>query len=143
MSVRVQYEQVVDRPVAAVFHFMVTDHIRNHPRWDADIELEAISDGPMGVGKVIRRRSRRGGAVVEGTMEVTEYEVNELFTMVIREGGREMVGRVDFEPLGDNRTRITQTVELPGADESMDTSLIVRRLNEVGDIRKALIESEL
>lgn len=143
MSVQLQHTHVIDRPLAAVFRFMVIDHIRNHPRWDSDIELEPTSDEPIGVGTVIRRRNSRSGAMIEGTIEVTEFKVNESVTMVIREGGMEIVGRIDFEALGDNKTRITQTIDLPGADESMDTSLIVRRLNEVGEIRKALMESEL
>jgi hypothetical protein len=143
MSARVQYSHIVERPIDAVFRFMMIDHIQNHPRWDEDIELEATSDEPMGLGTIIRRRNRRSGTVVEGTIEVTEYKENESVTMVIREGGMEIVGRADFEAVGDNSTRITQTIDLPGADESMDTSMIVRRLNEVGDIRKVLMESEL
>lgn len=56
MSVKVQVSQVIDRPVDTVFQFIAHDHLRNHPRWDPDMELEQVTDGPIGVGTVIRRR---------------------------------------------------------------------------------------
>ncbi len=32
MPVRIQVSQVIDRPLAEVFHFYAHDHARNHPR---------------------------------------------------------------------------------------------------------------
>jgi hypothetical protein len=69
MSVQLQVSQLIDRPVDKVFHFFAHEHVRNHPRWDPDIELEQISDGPIGVGTMIRRRNTHSGTPVEGTME--------------------------------------------------------------------------
>lgn len=37
MPVQLQVSQVIDRPVARVFHFIAREHVRNHPRWDPDI----------------------------------------------------------------------------------------------------------
>ena len=38
------------------------------------MELELISDGPMGLGSKIHRRNVRWGTPVEGEMEVVEWE---------------------------------------------------------------------
>jgi hypothetical protein len=48
--VRVEVSQVIDRPVADVFRFYAADHVRNHQRWDPDMELVQVSDGPIGGG---------------------------------------------------------------------------------------------
>src|SRR5215204_2166323 len=87
-TVRIEVSQEIDRPVAAVFTFFADDHVRNHPRWDPDIELWRHSDEPIGLGTIIQRRNSRSGTIpVEGTMEVVEYEPNRAFRAVIREGG--------------------------------------------------------
>ncbi len=64
---------VIDRPVSIVWDFYAVHHVENHPRWDPDIELETATDGPIGVGTVIRRRSTRFETPTEGTMEITEF----------------------------------------------------------------------
>ena len=66
VCVRVEVSAVIDRPVADVFHFYAFDHVHNHPRWDPDMELEQVSDGPIGVGTVIRKRNSHSGTPVEG-----------------------------------------------------------------------------
>ena len=76
MGVHVEYSHVINRPVEKVFHFVVVEHVKNHPRWDSDIELWLDTDDPIGVGTLIHRRNTRSGTPVEGTMEVTEYEHN-------------------------------------------------------------------
>lgn len=68
MSVTVEVSGVIDRPIAEVFRVYAYDHVQNHPRWDPDMELEQVSEGPIGVGTRIRRRHTRGGTTVEGTM---------------------------------------------------------------------------
>src|SRR4030066_1952457 len=104
MSAHFQYSQVIDRPVAEVFHFYADEHVRNHPRWDPDIELEQISDGPIGVGTILRRRNSRSGTPVEGTMEVVEFEPNRALGMIIHDGSAEMRGRTTFEALEETPT---------------------------------------
>jgi uncharacterized protein YndB with AHSA1/START domain len=143
MSVQFEISQVIDRPVAKVFHFYAHEHVRNHPRWDPDMELEQISDGPIGVGAVIRRRNSRYGTPVEGTMEVVEFEPDRAFAVVIHDGPVEIRGRATFEPIGDNRTTMTTIVELPGADESMDRSFLASRLERSARNQKELMESEI
>jgi hypothetical protein len=78
-NVKVEVSQTIDRPVATVFGFYAHDHVRNHPRWDPKMELEQVTDGPIGVGTVIRRRNTHFGDPVDGTMEVTEFEENHAF----------------------------------------------------------------
>jgi len=142
MSVQIQVSQVIDRPVAKVFHFYAHEHVRNHPRWDPDIELEQVTNGPIGVGTIIRRRNSRSGTPVEGTMEVVEFEPDRAFGLIIHDGPVEMRGRATFEALGDNQTTLTTIVELPGMDESMDKSFLISRLERSGQNIKQLIESE-
>jgi len=53
--VDVQVATEVDRPIADVWRFYAVEHVRNHPRWDPDIHLEQLSNGPIGLGTRIRR----------------------------------------------------------------------------------------
>jgi hypothetical protein len=143
MAAHLQHTQVIDRPLADVFHFYAHDHVCNHPRWDADIKLEQVSKGPIGVGTIIHRINSRSGTPVEGTMEVVEYEPNKAFAMVIHDGNAEMRGRTTFEALNDNQTTLTTSIESPGMDESADKSFLLSRLERSGQIRKKLMEAEI
>ncbi len=143
MAQQIEYSHIINRPVEKVFHFMIIEHVKNHPRWDSDIELWLDSDEPIGVGTIIRRRNSRSGTPVDGMMEVIEYEHNRKCTMVIQEGPSKAIGEILFEPLGKNQTKVTQQIDLPDMDESMDTSFIMKRLNEVAKIRDELIETEI
>ena len=141
MSVRVQVSEAVDRPVAEVFHFYAYEHVHNHPRWDPDMQLEQVSDGPIGVGTIIRRRNTHSGTPVEGTMEVVEFEPNRAFAVVIHEGPTETRGRVTFKAESQERTTLTVSAEFADMDESMEsliTSLMERSARNI----KHLIESE-
>jgi hypothetical protein len=140
MAVRIEVSEVIDRPVPVVFNFYADDHVRNHPRWDPDIELWRTSDEPIGVGTIIQRRNSRSGTPVEGTMEVVEYEPNRAMGAVIREGGMEIDGRGTFEEVGEGRTRLTIRADMP-IDESMKdrmSGLVQGSLRTI----KELIEAE-
>lgn len=142
MSVRFQVSQVIDRPVAKVFHFYAHEHVRNHPRWDPDMQLEQVSDGPIGVGTIIRRRNTHFSTPVEGTMEVVEFEPNRAFGVVIHDGPTVVHGRVTFKAESQERTILTISAESAGFDESMGslmTSLMERSARNI----KHLIESEV
>lgn len=135
----VEYSQVIDRPVSDVFHFMAEQHVQNHARWDSNIELEQKTDGPIGVGTVLRRRNTRYEEPVEGTMEVVEYKPNEAMGTVIKEGGFEMSGRITFEGVGSSQTRVTRSAKVP---TSVDEALIRSEMERTGRIIEDLIESE-
>ena len=128
MALQLESSQVIDRSVDKVFHFYAVEHVRNHPRWDPDIELWLDNDSPIGVGTIIRRRNKRSGTPVEGTMEVVEFEPNRVIGMKIHDGPVEMSGRTIFEPLSDNQTRITIFIDLPGMDESTDKTFLNGKL---------------
>ena len=131
---------LVDRPVADAFRWYADDHARNHPRWDPDIELEQMDEGPMRLGMMLRRRNVRYEAPLEGTMEITEYVPEKVFGGVIREGGFEIPGRATFESVDVNRTRITLSTEMP---ESIDPDLISQRMQRSARHIKELMESDL
>ena len=140
MAVRIEVSEEIDRPVGVVFNFYAKDHVRNHPRWDPDIELWRTSDEPIGLGTIIHRRNSLSGTVVEGTMEVVEYEPNRAFGAVIREGSMETYGRGTLEEAGEGRTRLTIRAEMP-IDESMQdrmSGLVQGSLQNI----KELIEAE-
>ncbi len=140
MAVRMEVSEEIDRPVGVVFKFYADDHVRNHPRWDPDIQLWRDSDEPIGLGTIIHRRNSRSGTAVEGTMEVVEYEPNRAFGAVIREGGMEIYGRGTFEEVGEGRTRLTIRADMP-IDEAMKdrmTGLVQQSLQTI----KELIEAE-
>ncbi len=137
---RFQFSVLVDRPISDVFAWYADDHVRNHPRWDPDIELEKMTDGPIGLGTLIRRRNVRYGTPLEGTMEVVEYEPDKALGMVIREGGFEIPGRAIFEAVGPNQTSITISAEMP---DSIDEGLISNRIQRSAENIKQLIESDL
>jgi uncharacterized protein YndB with AHSA1/START domain len=140
---RIEVSQVIDRPVADVFRWYADDHVRNHPRWNPELELEQISDGPIGIGTVIRRRNTMGDTPIEGTMEVVEYEPNQAMGAVIREGPAEIYGRATFEAEGEGRTRLTISADIPAMDESADTSRITALMQRSALNIKQLVESEV
>jgi hypothetical protein len=142
MSVKVQVLTVIDRPVAEVFHFYAHEHVRNHPRWDPDMQLEQVSEGPIGVGTIIRRRNTHSGTPVEGTMEVVEFETNRAMGVVIHDGPSETSGRVTFEAESQAKTTLTIRAEFTDMDESLEsviTGLMERSARNI----KQLIESEV
>ncbi len=143
MTLRLESSQVIDRPIDKVFHFFAVEHVRNHPRWDSDIELWLDSEAPIGVGTVIRRRNKRSGTPVAGTMEVVEFEPNQAFAMVIHDGPAVMHGRTTFEALGDRHTRLTTVVDIPWMDANADPTFLNSRLESSARIRKQLMESEI
>jgi len=142
MPVKIEVSGVINRPVADVLHFYAHEHVRNHPRWDPDMHLEQMSDGPIGVGTVIRRRNTHSGTPVEGTMEIVEFEPERAFGAVIHDGPAETRGRVTFEAEGPERTTLTISTEFRDLDESKKgwiTGMVERSVRNI----KQLIESEV
>ena len=143
MALRLESSQVIDRPIDKVFRFYAVEHVRNHPRWDSDIELWLESDAPIGVGTIIRRRNKRSGTPVEGTMEIVDFEPNRELAMVVLDGPAVMHARTTFEAINDGQTKITITIDIPGMDEHTDKTLLNSRLERSAQIRKQLMESEI
>ncbi|MEW6083053.1 MAG: hypothetical protein AB1607_00505 [Chloroflexota bacterium] len=143
MALQFESSEVIDRPIDKVFHFYAVEHVRNHPRWDSDIELWLDSDEPIGIGTIIHRRNKRSGKTVEGTMKVVEFEPNRAVAMEIHDGPAVMYGRTTFEALNQNQTRLTTIIDIPWMDENADKTFLNSRLAQVSQIRKQLMESEL
>ena len=143
MALQFESSQVIDRPIDKVFHFFAVEHVRNHPRWDPDIELWLDSDAPIGVGTVIHRRNKRSGTPVEGTMEVVEFEPNRVLAMLIHDGPAEMRGRTTFEAISNNQTKLTTIIDIPWMDENTDKTFLNSKLERSAQIRKQLMESEI
>lgn len=129
----------IDRPVAAVWRWYAVEHVRNHPRWDTEMELEQVSDGPIGLGTVIRRRNRHFGEPIDGEMEIVEWAPERAMAARIRDANTDTIGRVTFEALGPSCTKLTIEAEYAGLDAAKveqlrpmieRTALNVRRLVE-------------
>jgi len=124
MALKFESSEVIDRPIDKVFHFYAVDHVRNHPRWDSDIELWLDSDAPIGVGTIIHRRNKRSGTPVEGTMKVVEFEPNRMLAMEIHDGPVIMYGRTTFEAINEHQTEITTIIDKPWMDERTDKTFM-------------------
>ncbi len=143
MALQFESSEVIDRPIDKVFHFYAVEHVRNHPRWDSDIELWLEAEAPIGIGTVIRRRNKRSGTVVEGTMTVVEFEPNRVLAMEVKDGPAVMFGRTTFEAINANQTKVTTTIDIPWMDAKADKTFLNNRLAQVSQIRKQLMEAEL
>lgn len=135
---QVELSQEFDRPPSVVFRFLVVDHIANHPRWDPQMELWPITDGPIRLGSVIGRRQSRGEVPTEGTMEVVEYAQDRSVGWLVHDGPFALRSTVSFEPMDGDRTRVTIRTELPDAVKAFDPSFMERSLRNM----KSLIEAE-
>jgi len=142
MSAKVHVSELIDRPVADVFHFHAREHVRNHPRWDPHMQLQQVTEGPIGVGTIINRVNSRSGKPVAGTMEIKEFEPDRAVTMLIIDGGIELIGRATYEAESPNRTKLTINVELPSMDQSMDTSMLATNIQASLQAIKQLLETE-
>ena len=120
---QLELSEEIERPVEIVFGWYADDHVHNHPRWDPNIELWLDSDAPIGLGTIIRRRNSRSGTPVEGTMEVVEYQPNQVMGVLTHDGPMEIHGRATFESLGPALTKLTVMADIPGLDESMQTPM--------------------
>jgi hypothetical protein len=139
--VEIDVSTVVDRPVATVWDFYAVHHVEHHPRWDPDLELEKLSDGPIGLGSVIHRRNARYGTPTAGTMEVVEFEPGAVMGVKIQDGPIETRGRATFSARTPDTTDLTIWAEFPGMDDSLADK--VRPLMErSAQTIKQLIESE-
>lgn len=135
---QLEVSEVIQRSPEIVFDFVAVNHLRNHPRWDLHMHLEQVTDGPIGLGTVLRRRHTRAGAPIEGTMEVIEFDPPRAIAMRIHDGPVEMFGRQSIEPLGDGRCRFTISVDIPGMPNPLDPFPIAQSARRI----KELIEAE-
>lgn len=141
MDVQVSVE--VERPVADVWRFYAVDQVRNHPRWDPDMHLEQISEGPIGVGTRIRRVNTRWGEPVEGEMEIVEFEPERTIATVIHDANMDMGGRATLEALDPGRTLLTVMADIPGLEDPEKVEFLRSMMQRSVDNVKRLIETEI
>ena len=114
--------EVINHPISEVFAFYADDHLKNHPRWDHEMQLSLATDGDVGIGTVFQRRHTHFGDPVEGSMKVIEFERDELFGLAIDDGMGEFYARLRFEPVGASATRVSTLVDVPGMPDTADSS---------------------
>ena len=121
---RVERSETIEHPVSDVFAFYADDHVLNHPRWDPDAALSLATDGAVGIGTVFHRSHPHYGEPAEGTMEVVEFERDQVFGLVIDDGYGELFARLSFEPVSAATTRVSVMIDIPDA-EGLDQGHLV------------------
>ena len=139
---RIVVSTEIDRPVAKVWRWYAVDHVRNHPRWNPDMEMEQLTEGRIGLGTRIWRRNHHFDEPVEGEMEVTEWEPERAMGVRIHDANMDTEGRATFDPLGPEATRLTIEADFPGIDEGTAERLRPLIERSVRNIRH-MMESEL
>jgi hypothetical protein len=142
MSIYIEVSQVIGRPVEEVFRIHAAEHVLNHPRWDPHIQLEQVTDGPLGKGTLIKRTNTRSGAPVEGTMEVIEFEPNQMMGMIIQDGPVQIKGVALYEAQGPDQTILTLKTEFFGLDDSVSQSALTRQMEDAIRIHKRFIDAQ-
>ena len=135
---RIEVSGVIERPPEVVFQFIGFEHVANHPRWDPHMELEQLTPGPLGVGTIVRRRHTRAGYPIDGNMECVEFDPPRALAFLIHDGSVEMRGRQSIEPEGDGWSRLTISVDIPGAPNPLDPMPVENSVRRI----KELIETE-
>jgi uncharacterized protein YndB with AHSA1/START domain len=133
----------IDKPIADVWRWYAEDHVRNHPRWNPDLELEQISDGPMGVGTKIRRRNTMGETPIEGEMEVTEFDPPRAMGVSISDGEIESLGLGTLEERGPGRTLLTIAADISGPDDPESAQFVKTMMGRSLANMKAMMEAEI
>jgi hypothetical protein len=105
------------------------------------MELELISDGPMGLGSKIHRRNVRWETPVEGEMEVVEWEPEHAIGFHIHDQNMEATSRTTFQAQGRDRTVLTLITDFAGLDDSKVAVVTALMERSIGNA-KALLESE-
>jgi uncharacterized protein YndB with AHSA1/START domain len=137
MAFSIEVAEVIEQPVDKVFAFYADDHVKNHPRWDPNIELWLEDEEPIQVGTVIHRRNSRSGKPVEGTMEVTEFERDQAMAVVTHDGPMRVTGRATFDAVGPDTTKLTIRVEFP-LEDSMKSMLSSSMKQSLTNIKSML-----
>ncbi len=136
---------VIHRSVEDVFTFV--SNYQNSPRWvSGTLEHTKVSEGPIGVGTVIRTTGRALGLRVEATRIVTAYEPHRKYAFKSEYRQVPIATTFFFEPVQAG-TRLTVVVEgEPSGLFAVATPLVLGTLRQQfeGDLRrlKALLEDQ-
>jgi len=102
---RIEASVVINRPVEEVFEFVTNP--KNDVLWQSGVlESEQTSEGPMGVGTMVRSVSQSLGRRMESLSEITEYEPNTKIKYKVTSGPMTGEPSCTFEPV-EGGTRLT------------------------------------
>ena len=108
---RVEKHIDIDRTAADVFGF-VSDQL-NAPVWQRGLlEVERLTDGPIGVGTRHTFVRKVAGRRLEADNEYYEYEPNRKVAFRFISGSTSGGGSYQVEPVSPSRTRLTTSVEM-------------------------------
>jgi uncharacterized protein YndB with AHSA1/START domain len=100
---------VIRRPREDVFAFVA--NYQNSPRWvSGELKHTKVSDGPIGVGTVIRTTGRTLGLRIEATRIVTAYKPSSMYAFKSEYQRMPITTTFLFEPIDDG-TRLTVVVD--------------------------------
>ena len=108
--IRLEHSITINRPVEEVWKFM--SNLENATKWDRGVlEAKQISDGPSGVGAIIRTRRQFMGRQQIRQLQITEWEPNRRVGLAGTNEQMTAQIRYTFEPVGD-RTILTGSGEV-------------------------------
>jgi hypothetical protein len=112
-TARIHDTFTVARPPDAVFAFIAEP--ANLAKWQTiKTHVTLVSDGPMGVGSLIREGNKAGPRRWEQLVEVTEFEPGRVFAVRVVEG-QPSSGRWAFAPVAaGSRVDFEAGFEVPG-----------------------------
>jgi len=141
--VDVQASTEVDSPIGDVWRFYAVEHVRNHLRWDPDMHLEPLSDGPIGLGTRIRRVNtrwaRRWKARWRSWSSIRNVRSASRSTTRTWTIGEEPRSRSS----GPARTHVTVTTGIEGMDDPENLEFLTRMMQRSVDNVKRLVETEI
>ncbi len=116
---------VIKRPVEEVFSFV--NDPANETLWSSGIvESSQISEGPVGVGTVMREVNRILGKRIENTYEITEYEPNKRYSCKSISGPFPWQGSFSFVSV-EGGTKVTMAAEFEvGSFFKLAEPLVIR-----------------
>lgn len=106
-----QAEDIVNCSVSKVFEFVAHRFFENYPQWCPQVvELEPLSNPPVGVGFRGRQVTRDRGIDSESIFEVTEFE--DPRKLEIKGATEPFRSSYEFHRESDDSTRVSFTFEL-------------------------------
>ena len=130
---RAEQSTVIDRPPTEVFAYL-TDPARI-PEWQASaLEATRETPGPMAVGTRVREVRKFLGKRMDSTVEVTEYQPNEKYSLRVVTGPIRFDVRHSFTQAGGG-TEVNVVIEgEPGGFFALAEPLVVRAVaRELGN----------
>ena len=140
---RLQETVIVDRPIDEAFAY--TAQFDNITDWDPGaVNASQRTDGPVGVGSAFDLDFKMGGRVVPLVYTMLEYEEPTRFVIEGKGGPLVAIDTIEFEDIGDGKTRVTYTADLTFSGLlGLVAPFIGGRLDKIGEEAVAGLAREL